>query len=281
MMSSGHYALSVDDNIWWLAELAAGEYASLFDHPFLAVFRRAHELYDAKVRLNLFYEVSGDAPRAQKYRGFNLSMMPERYKAEFAANADWLHLAFHARREFPDAPYISAGYEEVAEDCALIHREICRFAGEASLERATTVHFGECSTPGREALRDQGVHTLMGYMTLNAAGKPFVSYELSPEQINAVRQSNFWHNVEDGIRYGAILAVMNLLSPAEIAAQLDRAQTENPRRRFVEIMIHEQYFYDDYKNYEPDFEERIMAGCRWCCEHGMQGIFAEDAVRMY
>ena len=121
----------------------------------------------------------------------------------------------------------------------------------------------------------------MGYMTLNAAGKPFVSYELSPEQINAVRQSNFWHNVEDGIRYGAILAVMNLLSPAEIAAQLDRAQTENPRRRFVEIMIHEQYFYDDYKNYESDFEERIMAGCRWCCEHGMQGIFAEDAVRMY
>lgn len=278
MINAAHYAVSVDDNIWWLADLTAGDYPSLFDHPFLAVFRRAHELYDAKVRLNLFYEVTGNEPRAQLHQGFNLSMMTDRYKAEFAANSDWLHLAFHARGEFPERPYIAASYEEFTADCELVHREIIRFAGEASLEKATTVHFGECSTPGRQALMDQGIHTLMGYMMLDRSGKPFVSYELTPDEIACIRRCNFWHDARDGMTYGTISAVMNLLSPAEITAQLDRDAAEHPNLRFVEIMIHEQYFYEDYCNFEPDFEKRVMAGCRWCHERGMTGMFTEDVA---
>lgn len=280
MPHAAHYAVSVDDNIWWPADLTAGDYPSLFDHPFLAVFRRAHEQHGAKVRLNLFYEITGDAPHAQLHRSFNLSMMTDRYKAEFAANADWLHLAFHARGEFPERPYIASPYEEVAADCELVHREIVRFAGESSLEMATTVHFGECSAPGRKALMDRGIHTLMGYMTLNSAGKPFVSYELTPGEISIVRRRNFWRDERDGMTYSTIAAVMNLHSPTGIVAQLERDAAEHPDRSFVEIMIHEQYFYDDYRHYEPDFEERVMAGCRWCHEHGMTGIFTEDAAKM-
>ena len=59
---------------------------------------------------------------------------------------------------------------------------------------------------------------------------------------------------------------------------LEQEQREHPLRGFVEIMIHEQYFYEDYGNYEPDYEERIMAGCRWCHERGMKGAFFSDAL---
>lgn len=277
--AAGHYSLSVDDNIWWLAELTEGNYASLFDHPYLAVYRRAHEQYGAKVRLNLFYAVSGDAPHARKYKDFNLSQMTDRYRDEFIRNSDWLHLAFHSRTEFPNKPYIASGYDEVAEDCRHIHQEICRFAGEETLEKSTTVHFGECSTPGRQALMDQGVRALMGYISLNKSGKPSVSYELTAEKVLETQRYGFWHDHADGMTYGKIDVVLNLYSPEKITELLEREHQEHPLRGFVEIMIHEQYFYEDYGNYEPDYEERIMAGCKWCHEKGMKGMFFSDALK--
>ena len=37
--------------------------------------------------------------------------------------------------------------------------------------------------------------------------------------------------------------------------------------------------YSDYRAYEPDYAERVFAGCRWCCEHGYEGTFTEDIVK--
>ena len=78
--------------------------------------------------------------------------------------------------------------------------------------------------------------------------------------------------------YGKIDVVMNSHSPEKIVQILDKQKAEYPLRGFVEIMIHEQYFYRDYFNYEPDYEARIEAGCRWCREHGYEGAFAQDVI---
>ena len=47
---------------------------------------------------------------------------------------------------------------------------------------------------------------------------------------------------------------------------------------FVFIMIHEQYFYEDYINYCADFEERILAPCRYLYEHGYQGAHITEVT---
>ena len=96
------YRFTVDDCIRCFEDLTRNQdrYQSIFENPFLAIFHRAHEQYGSRVHLNLFYEsVDGT---------FNLSMMTDRFREEFERNADWLSLTFHARREFPDAPYRSA-----------------------------------------------------------------------------------------------------------------------------------------------------------------------------
>ena len=282
--ATGKYALSVDDNIWWLAELTTGNYASLFDHPYLAVYKRAHEQYGAKVRLNIFYEIAPvtqlkNGQASDKYGDFNLSRMTDRYKAEFGQNADWLHLAFHARRELPPEPYRYATYEQVKEDCEAVEREILRFAGEKTLEKyATTVHYGVCSPDGVRALKDLGYRALMGYMSLTETGDPFVSYNLTGDEVAGMQRYAFWKCPSDGMIYGKIPVVLNLYSPERIRELLDEEYRLWPERGFVEIMIHEQYFYEDYISYEPDFEERVMAGCAWCHEKGLKGAFTQDVL---
>lgn len=94
--------------------------------------------------MNLFYE-TGDLSAFSKPRPyFNLSMMTDRFREEWRANSDWLRLSFHSRQEFPGPPYAVPEPEKIAEDCALVHKEIVRFAGEETLSRTTTVHFGAC-----------------------------------------------------------------------------------------------------------------------------------------
>jgi hypothetical protein len=270
------YALSVDDNIWWLAELTRCPRNSLFDHPYLAVYKRAHELYGAKVRLNLFYQVEGKA--VEKYGAFDLSQMTDRYKAEFEANSDWLHLAFHSLQESPGHPYKTASAEQVLADWRKVKQEILRFAGEKSLEMATTIHFGSCTEEGISALRADGIKMLMGFMSLDRQGVPSVSYNLSVERVLQTQRYGFWKDKRSGMTYGKIDVVMNSHSPENIVRILDREKEQHPLRGFCEIMIHEQYFYEDYFNYEPDYEQRILAGCRWCHEHGYEGAFAQDVL---
>ncbi len=275
--AAGKYALSVDDNIWWLAELTRDQPESIFDHPYLAVYKEAHERYGAMVRLNLFYQVEGKA--VEKYGPFNLSMMTDRYKEEFRRNSDWLHLAFHSLQEEPGKPYLNASYEEVYEDFKKVHDEVVRFAGGECWEQATTVHFGECSPAGIRALQDQGIHALMGYIALNKEGKPYVSYNLSPQKVTETQRYGFWRDPETGMVYGKIDVVMNMYSPERIVEILTEEHEKHPHRGFIEIMIHEQYFYSDYRAYEPDYAERVFAGCRWCYERGYEGTFTEDIVK--
>ena len=274
--ADGKYALSVDDNIWWLAEINRDRPASIFDHPYLAIYKHAHEQFGAKVRLNLFYQVEGEA--IEKYGPFNLSMMTDRYKDEFERNSSWLHLAFHSLQEEPGKPYLNASYEEIYEDCKKVRDEIIRFAGEKSYEYATTIHFGECSPEGIRALKDLGMKGLMGYIALGRDGKPSVSYNLSPEKVLETQRYGFWRDPESGMIYGKIDVVMNLYSPERIAQILTEEHEKHPLRGFIEIMIHEQYFHSDYRLYEPDYAERIFAGCRWCHERGYEGAFAQDVI---
>mgnify|MGYP000897823803 FL=1 len=88
------FRFSVDDNIIFLKDIAYGSCNSIFENPYLSVYKRLHEKYGVKVQLNLFYQMDG----------FNLSQMPDRYKDEWIANSDWLQLSFHSRSEQPSFP---------------------------------------------------------------------------------------------------------------------------------------------------------------------------------
>ena len=99
-----NYCFTVDDNIRFLKEITENHYQSIFDHPYLAMYRRLHEEFGLMVQLNLFYRMED----------FDLSQVSEAYYAEWEANSDWLKLSFHSELENVK-PYETSDYDEVYE----------------------------------------------------------------------------------------------------------------------------------------------------------------------
>ena len=253
------FCFTVDDNIRFLRELAEDQPESIFEHPYLALYRRLHEKYGLCVQLNLFYECEG----------FDLSRMPERYREEWRENADWLKLSFHSRLENVK-PYESSGYDEVFADCDTVQREILRFAGEESLAKTTTIHYCLATHEGLKALRDCGVRGLLGLYGSRKA--PRTSYQTSTLCAGLLRRGDILHDGD--IAYAAIDIILNLFSKEQILEELEALSD----RREVKVMIHEQYFYPDYHEYQPDFAEKLEATFDYLCEKGFESTFYQNVI---
>ena len=253
------FCFTVDDNIRCLRELTEGTYASIFDQPYLGMYRRLHEKYGLKVQLNLFYR-SDD---------FDLSRMTDRYKDEWKKNSNWLKLSFHSDRENVK-PYEHSGYNEVFEDCQSVHREIVRFASPDVLGKTTTVHYCLATDDGLRALKDNGVAGLLGLY--GNESKPRTSYQSTPEEATIIRRGETV--VSNGIAYAAIDIVLNSFSKEDILSLLEALA----ERSLVKIMIHEQYFYPDYPHYQSNFEEKISAAFDFLGKCGFESIFFEESL---
>lgn len=278
----GKYRFSSDDNILFLQDITENKdtYHSIFENPYLAIYKKAHDLYGAKVHLNLFYafDEKGKRSFAPERTCFDLSMVTDKFKDEFAANADWLKLAFHSHAENPAYPYSEATAEKITEDCIRVHREIIRFAGPASISNSTTTHFGSGNRECVRALRALGYTSLTGYFQLRE-GKSWVSYYTPDDVCDHVSTRDFWYDTEEDMLFGRIDRVTNLGSLEEVMEVVRDTVAHPHRGGFVSVMIHEQYFYEDYKAHLPDFEARILEPCRYLWEHGYVGAHVTEMTR--
>ena len=258
------YRFTVDDCIRCFEDLNAHAYASIFENPYLALWKRAHDLYGSRVHINAF-ERSLDG-------AFDLSMMTDRYRDEFIRNSDWLSLTFHSAQEFPDYPYRSAGYAEVASDCARVTAQIERFAGREVLRDTTTLHWGSATREGVRALRDAGFRALCGYLCFDDAGEPMVSYHLSRGQVERAMRREGWMDFDADVFFPKLDFVLNApsMTADRVAPFLDDLAARPHEGQFIQTVIHEQYFYPDYPHYEPDYAQRVLAMAEWMAGHGYE-----------
>ena len=259
MISVKNFCFTVDDNVRFLKELTESRPDSLFDHPYMAVYKRLHEAFGLKVQLNLFYRLED----------FDLSQMTAAYREEWRENASWLRLSFHSDCENV-RPYETSDYEEVYGDCAAVQREILRFASPKALAQTTTVHYCQTTADGLRALADNGVRGLLGLY--GTAADPHTSYGLSQAAAARVRSGEVvW---VDGIAHAPIDIVLNGCSREGILQRLDALSS----RDALWVMIHEQYFYADYQWYQPDFEAKLQATFAWMAANGYQSRFFEELL---
>ena len=270
----GKFRLSSDDNILFLQDITKNQdkYSSIFDNPYLALYKKAHDVFGACVHLNLFYEYIPDARQFSAHPDrFDLSMMTDRFKSEFEANSDWLKLAFHANAEFPDKPYKFATAEKITEDYEKIIREIVRFAGESVLTDSTTVHWGAANREVVRALRALGLCSLTGYFRRTAKGEPLVSYYFDGADLDHIGSRDFFYDADEDMIFAQIDLVLNEKTYADVMEALP-AITDDPHRGgFVSLMIHEQYFHTDYRRHLPDFEARVLDACKYLHDRGYVG----------
>lgn len=253
------FCFTIDDNIRFLKELNDFGFDSIFMHPYAAMLKRLHKCFDAKIQLNLFYELAG----------FNLSMMSDKYRAEWEENSNWLKLSFHSRLENLK-PYEFSGYDEVFGDCAAVNKEIVRFASEKALAKTTTLHYCLATRDGLNALADNGVKGLLGLFGDKA--NPESSYCIGFDDAKFIRDGGIYN--DGSISYAGIDVILNCFSSDDNIARL---QTLLGRDN-IKIMIHEQFFYPDYINYQPDFESKLTKAISLLTQNGYKSVFFEDLI---
>lgn len=254
-----NFCFTVDDNIRFLKEITENHYQSMFDHPYLAMYQRLHEEFGLKVQLNLFYRT----------KNFDLSQMNDAYYEEWKENSDWLKLSFHSDLENVK-PYESSGYDVVYEECKRVHEQIKRFASPAALADTTTIHYCLLTEDGLKAMEDNRVFGLLGLFGSNQ--NPRTSYGI--EESNAEKIRNGEILKIGNISFASIDIVLNCYSEEKILEQLARMSN----RDCIRVMIHEQYFYEDYSRYQPEFEEKLRSTFSFLCDSGYKSSFYESLI---
>ncbi len=253
------FCFTVDDNIRFLKEITESNYQSIFEHPYLAMYKRLHDEFNLKVQLNLFYRMTD----------FELSQMSSKFYSQWEENSDWLKLSFHSELENA-YPYEFSGYDEVYQHCKKVNDQIIRFASPKSLAKTTTIHCCRTTEDGLKALADNRVIGLLGLFGNKQA--PRTSYNIEENQAIKIRNGE---TVKiGGMNFASIDIVLNCFSQEDILTQLN----ELKERECIRVMIHEQYFYADYKRYQPDFEEKLVATFSFLKSHGYKSSYFEDLI---
>jgi len=301
----------IDDVIWVMRDLTRQRPASMFDNPFLKVLKEAHDKYGMKVQLNLFY-------RTDFYYGndeFTLADMTDAYKAEWEASSDWLHLGFHSKQEFPDYPFINATYEDVKAIFEDIKREVDRFAGDQSFGRSLVPHWLPISKEGVRALKDCGIKiiSMSSGDRREYNGDPFsLPYGHAGRLLQNRQPETMIYN-----RGTKDVAIDNSLCgynhfPVEIVKDnkytqkfiydsemdicfkqlgggpcLNLETLDEPEKDFAPLLdseylgygTHEQYFYEDYYAYQPDYPAKILKAAEILSKAGYTYFWTEELVK--
>lgn len=263
------YRLGVDDVIWCFENIYKHQdtYTSLFDDPFLAVYRDLNLAYGTKVHMHIYYETEDGS--------FNLSMFPDKYKDEFRKNASWLKFTFHSRCNLPDSPYKHVPYELVMLEGQQVEHEIRRFAGEEVLSSVTSQHWADSDIYGTRAFRALGYKVIDGYFLFDQNGTPYVSYYLNPDQTRHAHSRDFWVDNREDIIFVKDDIIINEVELDGINVYMDKLAAEEDHC-FMYLLIHEQYFYDFYHDYQPDYRDKIFKTVKWCVDHGYRTTFISD-----
>ena len=221
-----------------MKEINENHYQSIFEHPYLSMYRRLHKEFGLKVQLNLFYRTDN----------FDLSQMDDAYYAEWKENSDWLKLSFHSETE-NISPYENSGYDEVYTHCKRVHEQIRRFSSSDALAKTTTIHYCLLTEGGLKAIEDNCVLGLLGLFGTDE--EPRTSYGIKECDSRRIRTGEI---VKIGnTSFASIDIVLNCFAAEEIIEKLSIMS----KRDCIRVMIHEQYFYSDYRCYQPEFEERL------------------------
>jgi hypothetical protein len=272
--SKPRYRFSIDDNSFFLRDIAQKKYASLFDCFYLKILRDLHEKYGTKFSVNLFYTAADDSQFPTK-DSFTLAQFPDRYKGEWKDNAHWLKLAFHAHDNMPPRPYQDAPPEKLLADLDLVAEEIHRFAGEETYAPPTVVHFAMTRPTAFKPLYSRGVRALSGYF-MRANDRWDINYSWDDVHSEYLSRHNAWKDFESGIVFSRVSIVCNTAPVPQIAATLEPLTKDPNTAEIMDLFTHEQYFWPFYCNYIPDHAQRLDATIRWVTERGYEPVFYHE-----
>jgi hypothetical protein len=265
------YRFSIDDNSFFLRDIAEKQYASIFDCFYLDMLRTLNREYGTKFTVNIYYEAVPDLGQER----FLLPDFPDRYKSEWEACADWLGLAFHAYANVPDRPYQYAAPERLLRELRTVEEQIVRFAGEQTLIPPTVIHWGMILPEAYAPLYEHGVRVLSGFGHPTSHGYD-VNYWLDHARSEYLWNHDCLKDFDSGLVFSRVDIVCNNTSIERIAPTLEPLAADPNHREIMDLFTHEQYFWGFYSNYVPDHPQRLDAAIRWVTDHGYEPVFFHE-----
>lgn len=239
------YNFFIDDNVFFFTDIAKKQYSSIFGSFYLKGLKDAHEKYGVKFTLNTFWH--------NAHEEFKLSEFPEKYKAEFEANSDWLKFAFHGYSEFPGYPYSREFPEKMEEHYDLLMKELDRIVGKQSLIAPVIMHYFELTDENRKFMREHGMK--------------FFAVPKGDQMIYRPEFDQYDMPVD---------AILNLFKDdlAGIRGQLNKRVAEG--KKLICIGSHEQYAYPFYANYIPEYFQEIDTALKVMTDNGYQSVYFNE-----
>jgi hypothetical protein len=260
------YRFSIDDNSFFLRDIAQKGYTSLFDCFYLKILRDLNAKYGAKFVLNIYYTTGDD---------FELPQFPDKYKGEWKDNADWLSLAFHAYANEPARPYQYASPAKLIGDLDKVADQIVRFAGEATYSPPTVIHWGMVQPAALKPLYNRGVRVLSGYFS-QRAGVWDVNYLIDENRSEYLSRHDALKDFGSGIVFSKVDIVCNNVPVDRVVPTLAPLAEDPNAAEIMDLFTHEQYFWPFYRNYVPDHAQRLDAAIRWVTEKGYKPVFYHE-----
>ncbi|MDD4870334.1 MAG: hypothetical protein PHR77_07220 [Kiritimatiellae bacterium] len=247
--SQKRYRFGIDDNIFFLRDVAQKGYRSLFDCFYLDKLRDLHTKYGTSFILNLYY-TTGD--------GWDLHQFPDRYRNEWKDNAHWLRLAFHAYADQPADAYLDVPVEKLLADVDLVAAEVDRFAGADSYFPSTWIHWGTRQNAWKP-LYDHGSRGLCGYFRKSnrKMEKWLVSYGMDDARAEWLSCHDLLKDYASGIMFSRLDLVVNSTPLDKIVPALESIVADPCQGEILELLTHEQYFWPFYQYYLPDHWQRM------------------------
>ena len=159
----------------------------------------------------------------------------------------------------------------------MVDAAIKRFAGAASMEPFTTLHWGEATKDGVRAVKDLSYKGLLGYFGLYDE-LPGVSYYLEGNKREQVEKRFVWKDEETDMVFVKTSIVIDREKIDTIIPLLDGYKTKNNMPPYLDFLVHEQYYYPHYFNYQPDYREKILTAVKWAVDNGYEPAFLADCI---
>ena len=264
--SQPRYRFSIDDNSFFLRDIAKKKYASLFDCFYLKELRKLHSKYGTRFVLNIYYTTED---------GFELPQFPDRYKQEWQDNSNWLKLAFHAYANEPARPYQYASASKLIADLNKVAEQIVRFAGEKTYSPPTVIHWGMVQPAALKPLFENGVRVLSGYFS-QFGGIWDINYLLDDVRSEYLSRHDALMDFDSGIVFSRVDIVCNSTPAERIVPTLEPLTKDPNQAEIMDIFTHEQYFWPFYSNYIPDHFKRLDEAIRFVTERGYKPVFFHE-----
>lgn len=267
------YSINIDDNIFFLRDIARKKYVSLFDCFYLKELRNIHRKYGTKYHLNIYYS---DGLEYTSEKEFTLREFPDKYKGEWIDNSDWLKLAFHANTNKPDRPYQDAPPEKIINDLDKVAEQIFRFAGQETYAIMTNIHW-DLNPSAFKPLAEKGIRVLSAYFSHGQSGWN-INLGLDEERSGYLSNHDLLMDYDSGIIFCKTDLVCNSTPLDQIVPTLESV-AQNPNcNEIMDIFTHEQYFWPFYKSYLPDHFQRLEKAVQWLTEHNYKPVLWNDGL---